>query len=99
MIDKIKQFFQRSIFTNTLFIVLAITILLNMLLINFIPNYSSLGMSSIWLSFVIAFIWLIDTYVLKGVSIYDEIVKKQNIAFSIFWLGICIVVLSCVIAS
>lgn len=78
-------------------LILIITILAivsNALLILYVPQYTRVATYYITASTMLFIVTLIDKYLLKNISIIEEITEKQNVAFAIFILALVLLVIA-----
>ena len=92
-----KEFFTNSAL-KTIAVVTAVTIFFIWLTYNYLIEFSSfaIGMAKAVLGFFL--VWVLDKYGVKEIDTIEEL-KKGNIAYAIFVLGIWIVVAAAIIYS
>jgi hypothetical protein len=83
-----KAIFWVGIVGFTLFILTAV----------FVPFLSSYGAILGNVSVALLVLWIIDKFVLKKSNTEDELLKG-NVAYALFWIGLCIIIEACINAS
>lgn len=93
----IKDFFTNSAFKTvavvTLFAVISIFITFNWLI-----ELSAFAVGIAKGALGLLLVWVFDKYAMKEINTVDEL-KERNIAYAIFFLGLCIVVAAAIINS
>ncbi len=93
----LKELFKNSAVRTIAFLVV-LTIIFIVLTYNWFIEFSSfsVGMAKGVLGFLI--VWIFDKYAMKEIDTVEEL-KKENVAYALFFLGLCIVIAAAIVNS
>jgi hypothetical protein len=97
------QFFNNSAFYKnsafkTLLVIALITAIIMFYTFNWFIEFSAIAFGMLKAVIGIALIWVIDRYAVKELNTIVEL-KKGNVAYAIFFLGLSIIVASAILVS
>lgn len=92
-----KEFFSNSAL-KTVAVVTFFTILFIIITYNWLIEFSSFSIGMAKGVLGVFLVWVFDKYAMKEVDTVEEL-KKGNIAYALFMLGLCIVIAAAIINS
>ena len=92
-----KDFFNNSAF-KTVAIITVIAAVSIFITFNWFIEFSSFSVGLAKAVLGIWLVWIFDKYAVKEIDTIEEL-KKGNIAYAIFFLGLCIVIASAILTS
>ncbi len=92
-----KEFFNNSAF-KTVAIISIIAAVSIFITFNWFIEFSSFSVGLTKAVLGISLVWIFDKYAVKEIDTIEEL-KKGNIAYAIFFLGLCVVIASAILTS
>lgn len=95
--SSIKEFFKNST-TKTVAIVTFFAIIFIVITFNWLVELSSFAVGIAKAVLGIFLVWIFDKYAMKEIDTVNEL-KERNIAYALFFLGLCLVIAAAIINS